>query len=118
MDQIKPELDLLIKELETERRSLKRMIKAAISEGDHLIVYYHSEALNLLNSRLNVLYNLRDPLYLQKQDLERRIKFINNMDFIKPLKKQKQWMKDWLEKQTTELKAELKTISEKTTQKN
>ncbi len=45
MKPVKPQLDLLIAHLEAERKSLKRMIKEAASEGDNLIVYYHSEAL-------------------------------------------------------------------------
>jgi hypothetical protein len=113
MDQTKSDLALLIKELETQRRSLKSMIKAAASEGDHLIVYYQSEALSQLNSRLDVLYTFSDPLHMRKQELERQIKSINNMKFIKPQKGREKWFKDRIAKKTFELKVELKRLSEK-----
>ena len=62
MQPIKPDLDLLIGALEKEQRSLKKMIGQAAAEHDHLIVYYHSEALLDLNRQLGVLYSFKEPI--------------------------------------------------------
>jgi len=85
MKPAKPDLDVLISALEKERRSLKKMIREAAAEHDHLIFYYHSEALGNLNRRLDVLYGFKDPLYREKEDLKRHIGFWRNGDFIKKM---------------------------------
>ena len=88
------------------------MIKESSAEGDNLIVYYHSEALNQLNDRLDVLYSFRDPLYMSKQEIERKIKYVKT-DAFKFVKTQKKWMKDWQEKNILELQTELKRLSDR-----
>jgi len=82
MQPVKPELDLLINALEKEQRLLKKMIRQAAAEYDHLIVYYHSEALLDLNRRLRVLYSFKDPNFEQKEDLKRQIKHWRSADFM------------------------------------
>jgi len=83
MEPDKSQLELLIKYFEAEKRNLKRMIKDAAAEMDNLLVYYHSEALLDIESRLRVLYSFRDPDYVKKEDLKRKINFLTTNKFIK-----------------------------------
>ncbi|MFI5138495.1 MAG: hypothetical protein ACHQIM_11775 [Sphingobacteriales bacterium] len=86
MSTTKSDLDILISALEKEQRSLKKMIQQAKSEYDNIIVYYHSEALLDLNRRLRVLYSFKDPYFVQKEDLKRRIKQWRSGDFMEKLR--------------------------------
>jgi len=83
MQPVKPNIHLLIKTLEKERRALVKMARQAAAEKDHLIVYYHSEALSLLESRLEALYSFNDPLYLKKDQLRRQIDFFKSLPYSK-----------------------------------
>jgi hypothetical protein len=111
MQPVKPDLDLLISALEKERRSLKKMIRQAAAELDHLIVYYHSEALDDLNRRLRVLYSFKDPYFEQKEDIKRRIKFWRSGDFMEKLSPRlRERMEKRNEEKAVELEKELQEL--------
>lgn len=80
MELVKPDLNLLIKHLEAERRSLNRMIKRAETDGDHLIVYHHKQALGQLDSHLDTLRCIKDPLHFRKLDLMWRIDYLKQLN--------------------------------------
>jgi hypothetical protein len=112
MKPVKPELDLLVDELEKERRSLKKMIRDAASEHDNLIVYYLSEALLDLNRQMNVLYCFKDPLYKRKEELKRRIGFLKNMPYLEMSKQLRVSVKEYYAKDIAEMEAELKKLND------
>lgn len=63
-------LQTLIKELETEKENLLRLIDEAVKEQEYLSAHLHSEALGQVNSQLQTLKNIDDPLYDKKHFLE------------------------------------------------
>jgi hypothetical protein len=67
------DLQTLIKELETEKADLLRLIDIAVKEQEFLNAHFHSEALGQINRRLQTLKNLDDELYHKKYFLERVI---------------------------------------------
>jgi len=111
MQPVKPDLDLLIGALEKEQRSLKKMIREAVAEYDHLIVYYHSEALDDLNRRLDVLYSFKDPLFHQKEDLKRKISLWRKGGLIKKMWREGQELvKKLNEERALELEKQLQQL--------
>ena len=64
------DLQTLIKELETEKAGLLRLIDEAIKDQEFLSAHFHSEALGQINRQLQTLKNLDDELYDKKYFLE------------------------------------------------
>jgi len=60
----------LIKELETEKAGLLRLIDEAVKDQEFLSAHFHSEALGQINRQLQTLKNLDDELYDKKYFLE------------------------------------------------
>jgi hypothetical protein len=63
----------LIKELETEKTELLRLIDEAVKEQEFLTAHFHFEALGQVNRQLQTLKNLDDELYDKKHSLARGI---------------------------------------------
>jgi hypothetical protein len=111
MQPVNPDLQLLIRELEKEQRSLKKMIREASAEFDSIIVYYHSEALLNLNRRLDVLYSFRDPWYEKKKVLKRQISGWRKGNFIKKMRPEARgWMKKRCEEKALALEKQLQQL--------
>ena len=112
---MKSDLDLVIKVLEAEKKSIEKQIKKCLSENDYLISYYHSEALNQLNSRLTVLYQFKDPLYNERQNLKRLESFYKKKpDFVSDSKmwnRIKENKKEKIKKQKSEFEEKVKNIN-------
>lgn len=68
------QLTLLISIYEEEKAQLQKDIELYLAEKEYLMAHYKSEALFQLNSRLQKLHNLEDPLYDQKEHLQRSLK--------------------------------------------
>ena len=68
------DLQTLIKELESEKAELLRLIDEAVKEQEFLSAHFHFEALGQVNRQLQTLKNLDDELYDKKHFLEIRIK--------------------------------------------
>jgi len=64
------DLQTLIKELETEKAGLLRLIDEAVKEQEFLSAHFHFEALRQINRQLQTLKNLDDELYDKKHFLE------------------------------------------------
>ena len=60
----------LIKELETEKENLLRLVDKAVQEQDFLSAHFHFEAVTKANRQLQTLKNLNDEMYDQKHLLE------------------------------------------------
>ncbi len=67
------DLQTLIKELETEKSELLRLIDEAVKEQEFLIAHFHLEALEQINRRLQTLKNLKDEFYDDKYFIKRVI---------------------------------------------
>jgi hypothetical protein len=67
------DLQTLIKELESEKAELLRLIDEAVKEQEFLSAHFHFEALGQVNRQLQTLKNLDDELYDKKHFLEIRI---------------------------------------------
>ncbi|MDR3697593.1 hypothetical protein [Mucilaginibacter sp.] len=104
MPPTKSDLHVLISTLEKEKRELKKMTRQAQSEHDNLIVYYHSEALLDLNSRLRVLYSFKDPYFEQKEDLKRQIKAWRSGYYMEEMRAE---LREWMQKRNEEKAVEL-----------
>lgn len=63
-------METLIKELETEKAGLLRLIDEAVKDQEFLSAHFHSEALGQINRQLQTLKNLDDELYGKKYCLE------------------------------------------------
>lgn len=63
-------LQTLIKELETEKARLLRLIDEAVKEQEYLSAHFHFVALKQINRQLQTLKNLDDELYDKKYFLE------------------------------------------------
>ncbi|TDO28048.1 hypothetical protein BC659_0106 [Sediminibacterium goheungense] len=97
------QLSLLISIYEEEKAQLQKDIEVYLSEKEYLMAHYKSEALYEVNRRLRKLHNLEDPLYDQKDSLQRRLKRVQ---------KQREsetdpYMKDLLERWVREGQEEL-----------
>lgn len=68
------QLTQVISLLEEEKAQLQKDIDAYLTEKEYLMAHYKSEALFQVNSRLQKLHNLEDPLYDQKEYLQRELK--------------------------------------------
>jgi len=66
-------LTLVISLYEEEKIQLQKLVDNCLVETDYLLAHYHSEALQQVNKRLLVLYFLNDPLYGEKQLIQREI---------------------------------------------
>jgi hypothetical protein len=64
------QLQTLIKELETEKAGLLRLIGEAVKEQEFLSAHFHTEALGQIDRQLQTLKNLDDELYDKKYCLE------------------------------------------------
>ena len=67
------QLKLLISLYEEERVRLQKLIDECLLETEYLMVHYHSQALYQLNGRLQVLKNIDDKLFDEKDFRQRRI---------------------------------------------
>lgn len=70
-------LKKLISYYEEERSNLVAQLDECIAETDYVVARRYSKGLNLVNQKLQVLYNLDDNLYDEKQ---RSIKLINALE--------------------------------------
>jgi hypothetical protein len=114
MQPVKPDLLLLIRELEKEQRTLKKMVRQAAAEADNLIVYYHSEALLDINRRLHVLCSFNDPLFQQKEELKRQIGLFRKGDFFKKMRPELRGrMKSRYEQKALELEKQLQQLMDR-----
>jgi hypothetical protein len=86
------------------------MIREASAEKDNLIVYYHSEALLQLESRLHVLYIFKDPLYQRREELRRRIDTMEKWPLSKYSKTLRPFAKKRNKQRVTELQDELQKL--------
>lgn len=68
------DIEFLIKNLETERRSLKRFIRDAVKEGEYLIAHYHAERMAQVYQQLQTFRNLDDRLHDRKKMIARMIR--------------------------------------------
>lgn len=67
------QLKLLISLYEEEKIRLQKLIDECLVETEYLLANYHSEALYLLNRRLQTFNNIDDKLYDEKVFKQRRI---------------------------------------------
>jgi len=74
---MKSDLDLLIEYYEDEKLALSSSIKNYLLENDYLYAHYQQEELWRLDRQLSMLYYLKDPLYLKRQELERLKEVVN-----------------------------------------
>jgi hypothetical protein len=87
------------------------MIREASAEKDNLIVYYHSEALLQLESRLHVLYVFRDPLYQRKEELRWRIDTMKKLPLSKYSKTLRPFAKKYNDKRIAETQDDLQKLT-------
>ena len=118
MDTVETKLTLVITHLESERKSLKRMIKQAGLEGDNLIIYYHQEALAQLDNHLDVLYSFRDPDYHKKSNLERYIFYLKNYKESKIGRNLRDYLRQSTQNRINEKKTELQNLKDNRTTKS
>jgi len=67
------DLQALIKELESEKGNLLRLIDEAVKEQEFLHAHFHYKALSKVNGRLQTLRNLEDESYDRKFQIEHGI---------------------------------------------
>jgi hypothetical protein len=65
------DIDTLIELLEEEKIFVEQCIKVNVDEFEYLHAHIHVKALTKLNTQLQILKRLKDPLYNKKADLER-----------------------------------------------
>jgi hypothetical protein len=118
MEPVANKLNLIITHLEAERKSLKRMIKEASSEGDNLIVYYHQEALAKLESHLDVFYSFRDPDYHKKNSLKRYILYLKKYKESKIGKNFRDYLKQSTQNRINKTMTELQNLIDNPTTKS
>ena len=83
---MKSDLNLLIEYYEGEKKSLESSIKAYLKELDYLYAHYQQEALWRVNATLDTLRYFKDPLYYEKQQLERLNELVGGRGYESYLK--------------------------------
>lgn len=76
---MKSELDELIEALEEENKLLEASINDNIDNFEYIDAHFQSRALNKLSTRLNILYKMKDSLYTEKMNIQRRINLYINL---------------------------------------
>jgi hypothetical protein len=99
----------LLHELEKEQTNLKRLIDQSIRDGEYLMAHYHSEAIGLVNRKLQTLRNLDDKNYDSK-------KMISQLIRQSELQLEQEYpdrMKDHFKKEIEKLKLELEELEKR-----
>lgn len=78
---MKSDLDLLLEYYEDEKRSLESSINAYLKELDYLYAHYQQEALWRVNATLDTLKYFKDPLYYEKQQIERITELFKDREY-------------------------------------
>jgi len=70
---MKSDLDQLIEQYEAEKSAFEQLLKDCLYLQDYLGAHYYSQTLYRIDSELNLLHFLKDPLYDDKQALEKML---------------------------------------------
>ena len=97
------EILTLIRELEREQADLKRLIDESVRDGEYLVAHYHSEAIGIVNRKLQTLRNLDDKNYDSKKMITMMIK----RSELQLGQEYPERIKDYLKKEIEKLKLEL-----------
>jgi hypothetical protein len=73
MNEMDNQLELLISLYKAEKNRLQKSIDKCLLETEFLMAHYHSEALYLVNRKLQTLNNIEDKLYDEKEITKRII---------------------------------------------
>ncbi|MFN7489053.1 MAG: hypothetical protein ACK5QK_04950, partial [Chryseotalea sp.] len=99
----------LLHELEKEQTNLKRLIDQSIRDGEYLMAHYHSEAIGLVNRKLQTLRNLDDKNYDSKKMISRLIR----QSELQLEQEYPDRMKDHFKKEIEKLKLELEELEKR-----
>ena len=72
-------MSVIIDHLEAEKKELLSLIEQAVNDKEFLHAHYHSEALQLINERIDILRGLNDHSYHKKKSLLDKITHLNQM---------------------------------------
>ncbi len=72
------QLKLVIVQFEEDRNQLQKELNESLLQEDYISAHHFSEAIERLNRQLNVLYNIHDPFYDEKERFKRKIEIYQN----------------------------------------